>query len=282
MIVGGGPDYRVRVARRWRRLFVAGTALCLLVFAVNVAVSEVSSGNWWGLSYVIAASVLMLGAMALGARRRTMRTSSRLHLGRSRAWLHFHVYGGLLSLLLVLMHAEFRLPVGVVTTWLFWLSLATISSGLFGLVLQKWIPRALSSGLSTEVLYERIPELVESLKERATQLLSAGSCGDAIQNLYAESIEPEMRQPTWRWVYLFDVSGGVNSRVREFAYVKRFLAADEAPTLDELERLYRGKLEIDAHYTLQWALRTWHWLHVPVSILLFGFLAVHILSVYYW
>ena len=52
--------------------------------------------------------------------------------------------------------------------------------------------------------------------------------------------------------------------------------------IDLLERDYRTKLEIDAHYTLQRALRWWLWLHVPASLVLLVFVAVHLFTVLYY
>lgn len=280
MIVGGGIGYRQRVSARWLRAFGLALALCVSLFAVNVVVSEVRSDNAWGLGYGIGAAVLMVLAMLLGLRRRTMRASSRLRLGRSRTWLLVHVYGGLTAFLLVLMHAEFRLPVGVVSGWLYWLSLGVVASGLFGLALQKWIPKVLSSGLSSEVLYERIPELVVTLRERAERL--AATAPPAVRSLYAEKIAPELDRPRRRAIFLVDAGGGVKTRLNEFAHLGRFLDAGERAGLDELAAIYRTKLELDAHHTLQGLLRTWHWLHVPASVALMGFLVLHILSFYLW
>ena len=52
--------------------------------------------------------------------------------------------------------------------------------------------------------------------------------------------------------------------------------------LDDLQAMYKTKLEIDAHYTLQKALRWWLYLHVPVSIVLIVLLALHIFAVVYY
>ena len=41
-------------------------------------------------------------------------------------------------------------------------------------------------------------------------------------------------------------------------------------------------LEIDAHYTLQKVLRGWLLLHIPVSILIFVLLVIHIFTVTYY
>lgn len=262
---------------RWLLAFVAAVVVALGLFAVNVGIAEVRSESTWGLSYGIAAAVLLVAVLALGVRRRTMRLSSRLGLGTARSWLYFHLYGGALFLLLVLMHSEFRLPSGWVTSWLWCLSLWTAVSGALGLTLQQWIPRVLASGLSTEVLYERIPELVDEVRERAAEVAAAS--GEAIQGLYEREVAPELVAPRWRPLFFFDITGGVHARLKEFRYLESFLSEEERERLETLGGLLKAKLEMDAHFTLQHALRVWLYLHVPTSVLLLVFVVIHVLSV---
>ena len=73
---------------------------------------------------------------------------------------------------------------------------------------------------------------------------------------------------------------GREHRGREFRHLRRLLAEEDRARLEELEGLYRTKLEIDAHYTLQQTLRLWLYLHVPGSLLLIGLLAAHLYSVW--
>ena len=262
---------------RWLVAFIVVAALCLVLFGVNSALFEVRSAGTWGISYGIAAAVLLVAVLALGARRRTMRLSSKLRLGRARSWLYFHIYGGTLFFLLVLMHSEFRFPSGWVTWWLWCLSLWTVLSGALGLALQQWIPKVLSSGLSTEVLYERIPELVDEVRERAAKL--AASSSEVIQGLYERSVEPDLAAPARRAVFFFDITGGIHSRLKEFRYLESFLSEEEREKLETLGELLKAKVEMDAHFTLQHVLRVWLYLHVPTAVLLVVFVAIHILSV---
>lgn len=267
-------------AAQWLIGFVIASLVCGLVYSLNLAVSEARSDNVWGLSYGIAATALLLGTALLGVRRRTMNFSSRLGLGRSRSWLYFHIYGGSLFLLLVLMHSSFALPAGWVTWWLWALSLWTVASGFVGLALQQWIPKALASGVSIEVLYERIPGLIDEIRDRADRLVE--TCSEPVESLYLRRVAPALDGPTRRLAYFFDITGGIDGRVREFGYLGRLLPAEEKEKLGELEELYRSKLEIDAHYTLQQALRWWIYAHAPVSVMLIAFVVLHLFSVLYF
>jgi len=262
--------------RHW--LFLAALGLCAAAWVANLAFAELKTGGAWSIGYGAAALVLMIVAGAYGLRRRAMSVSSRRRLGNANAWLSLHTYGGSLFLLLVLMHSGFGLPSGWVTWGLWILSLWTVFSGFVGLGLQRWIPRLLTSGLSEEVHFDRVPEIVVSLAERAHKLAAASP--DAVKELYERRVADEMAAPRRRWLYFADITGGMQANLREFRYLGRFLSAEESEQLNELESLYRAKLEMDAHYTLQLPLRLWLYAHLPVTCLLFGFLVLHLVSVF--
>ena len=267
------------VPRRWGVpwILLLATAAAAAAFAANVFFSEIRAGNTWSLAYGSAAAALMVLAAIYGVRRRMMRLASRFRAGRAAGWLALHVWGGSLFLLLMLMHSGFGLPSGAITGWLWALSWWTVASGIGGRMLQRWIPRMLASGLTTEVLYERIPELAEEIRGRAAQL-AAGS-HEAIARLY-RSLEPELAAPRRRWLFFVDITGGRARRGREFRHLRRLLGDEDRERLGQLEELYRTKLEIDAHYTLQQTLRLWLYLHVPGALLLVALLAAHLYSVW--
>ena len=247
----------------WRALGLA-VAVCLAVFAVNAAFWEVRPGTVFGMSYGIAAAALLVALALYGVRR----------------WLDFHLWGGVLFLLLVLMHTGFRLPNGTLMWWLWVLALWTALSGVAGRALQKWIPRVLAAGLSVEANYERIPELVAEVRRRAEGLVS--TCDRSVQSLYERKIAPALAAPERSAAYFLDVTGGVRSRLKELDYLVDLLPPAEKEKLAELERLYRTKLELDAHYTLQQALRVWLWVHLPPSLALLALAALHVFAVLYY
>ena len=265
---------------RWLRWFLVGTGMSLLVYLANIVFGEVRPGNLWSFFYALGATVLMLGAGAIGLRRRMVRMAARRPLGRTGTWLQFHLYGGALSLLLVFMHCGFRVPVGLLDWWLWFLSIWVTASGLLGVLLQKVIPRMLASGLSIEVVYERIPDLVVQIRERSESL--ALTCVAPVQDYYRKTMAAALAEPTARWTYAVDITGGIQRELREFSYLRDVLATEEREKLDRLQELYRTKLEIDAHFTLQKALRWWLVTHVPVSLVLLLLIFLHLFAVLYY
>ncbi|MGD8396380.1 MAG: hypothetical protein PVF43_13000 [Candidatus Eiseniibacteriota bacterium] len=250
--------------------FVLCLALCVGALAANYVLSDVESGNLWSLGFGAAALAFMLGALLYGARRRTMRWGA----GRTRAWLQFHIYGGILFLLLMLMHSAFQVPDGKLNQWIWGLSLWITASGLLGAIIQRWVPRVITSGLTVEAHYDRIPDLIGDIRQRAQALLA--TCDDPVQDFYHLNLETAFAGPQPRFIYFMDVTGGIQSRTRGFPYLLRILPADQREKLAELEAFFRTKLELDAQYTLQRALRWWLYLHVPVSMALLVLVAVHV------
>ena len=262
------------------RNFLIAAGFCLTVFLVNVVFFEVRPYNIWGLSYGIAATCFMTGTALLSLRRRMTRLALRLRLGSARGWLQLHLYGGVLFLLLVLMHSGFQLPTGILTWTLWTLSVWTTLTGLAGVLLQKWIPKILTSGLAIEVVYERIPELIDEIREEVQTFIS--NCAQPIRDFYSKNLAAALATPQPRLIYYIDITGGIQARIKQFDYLRRFLSTEEKNQLENLEILYRTKLEIDAHYTLQKALRWWLYTHIPPSLVLLVLTVYHIWAVLYY
>jgi len=272
------------IARRLHRLrsprgfmvFAGVLVLSLMAVLVNSWSQSLQPDTTWGRTYGVFAATMLLGTAAYMVRRRIVR---RLP-GSAQGWLQFHIYGGTLFIVFVFMHTGFRLPTGILG-WTMWLlSVWLAFSGLLGLVLQRWIPTLLTSGLTTEVLYDRIPQLVASTGEQAASLVK--TCDYAVRDFYDRSLAASMAGVQPRLIYYLDITGGIQSRTRQFNHIREFLPAGEVPKLNELEDLYRTKLEMDAHYTLQRTLRWWLYGHVPASVVLIVLVCFHVLTVLYY
>lgn len=274
------------VPASWRRLsgwpagFAVAVGLCLLIYGLNAGLTTPEPGSPWGMSYGVAAAVLLVASALYGVRRRAMRLVSRRHLGSARLWLQWHVFGGLLFLLLMLMHSAFHLPTGALNSWVWALSIWTVLSGSIGLLLQRWIPRVLTSGLTLEVNYDRIPQLAGEVARQAAEL--AQQSPPALQALYVRTVAPALERPRRRLQFFVDITGGIGIHLRDFEYLRGFFGGDEEAQVDLMEELFRAKYALDAHYTLQQPLRWWLYLHVPTSILLLILVVIHILTVIYY
>jgi hypothetical protein len=266
----------LRALSPWARGFLLAFAASLVVYGISAVTAGVDASSGWGITYGIVAAALMLGAALIGVRRRTMRWGP----GRSRTWQQFHLYGGGLFFLFVLMHMGFTLPKGAMVWWLFLLSLWVFLSGLAGVLIQAGVPRALASGLRVEALYERIPELAEELRQRAENVAKEGP--QPVADFYRRTIEPLMRRPAPRLAYLIDVTAGSRELRESSEFVRALVPAESRALVDELEEACATKLELDAHYTLQRGLRYWIAFHLPPSIALLVLVGLHVFAILYW
>lgn len=260
----------------WLLAFGVATAACLGVYAVNAVVGRVHPSTTWGWGYGIAATVLFVAVMAYALRRRLM----RFRPGRTFHYLQLHLYGGTLFLLLLFMHTGFQVPEGVLTWWLWFFSLWVVLSGVGGVLLQKWIPTLLASGLDVEINYARIPELTDELYERAEDL--ASDAGAEVRRFYRRNLADTLESPRFRPLYFLDVTGGRARQRRQFDHLRQVLPSEQKESLDDLEEIARTKQQIDAHYTLQTPLRWWLFLHLPVGIVLVALIGLHIFTVLYY
>ena len=132
----------------------------------------------------------------------------------------------------------------------------------------------------TEVHYDRIPELVRVVRERVELLVAVGD--ESIRTFYYTNLAGALAEPQTRLIYFVDITGGIKARLRPFDYLRKFLDADDARRLEELRALVRMKLEMDAQYTLQKALRWWVYAHAPVALALVVLVVVHVFAVLYY
>lgn len=254
---------------------VATLLICvssLVLYGVWGSLFALSPKRGFGLLFGILGALFFTFEMAYPLRRPRARP-----LGRAQAWLQLHIYAGVFAFMCVLIHCDFTWPHGAMGWGLLLLSAWTTLTGLLGVLLQKWVPSALSDGLRVEALYERIPGLVEKLVADADALVGKTS-SDVMRRFYRVDVRPKLERVAPSWAYLLNVRSGGERALEPFRRVYQFLGEEEREAVADLEQIYDDKLQLDAHYSLQGILRKWVILHAPPAGLLMGLLAIHILS----
>ena len=253
----------------WLIGYVALAGVSLVLYSVLASRRPWRPGYGASLVFGAAAALVVLLQALYPLRRRLL----SFPFGTAQRWIQFHIYGGIVAFLFILVHEGFRRPTGPMGWALLVLSAWAAASGLFGVWLQKWIPQA-SAGLQVEALFERIPELVEQLQREAARLVEGSS--EMLERFYREDVSPALAGVQTSWDYVLDVRSGRDRRLAGFERMTSFLAESERPRLDDLKTLFTEKLELDAQFSLQRALRAWALFHVPPSALLLGLMLFHV------
>ncbi len=190
-----------------------------------------------------------------------------LPLLKASHWLQFHIYAGLLSILLYGIHTGFRIPNGTLEAGLALLFAIVTLSGVAGLVISRWLPQLMTRS-GEPLTYEKIPAYetrlrreVESLVEETEAETGASALGDLYLSRLAGYFRPR------RAFHLFlGRPGRFRARAMvELDKTERYIGDDERPALETLRRLVETKHNLDLQKSSQFLLRCWLFLHIPFT-----------------
>lgn len=294
--------------RRWLiatvLIFVAAT-----VFYVPYHVASLngpSGGSFLGLVYGFVGLAFMLYAGVLGARRKV----PMWRLGRATTWMKGHLYLGLVSYPIIVYHAGFQIG-GPVTLVLMILFTFVILSGIFGLVLQQYMPRMLLDKVPLETVYEQIDNVVTQLRTEADDVVAAAvgplPVADALapteprgggglrhgelrptprpkpvtvtplpesavlKEMYVNDIRPFLSQELPR-------NGRLHSAETStalFTHLRVTLPPLLHPTVEELQAICDERRQLAVQKRLHHWLHGWLLVHVPISLALLLLSVVH-------
>jgi Fe-S-cluster-containing hydrogenase component 2 len=188
-------------------------------------------------------------------------------------WFDFHLMAGTVGPLFVLLHAAMRLD-----TWVsvaFWSMVIVVASGFLGRYLYTQVP-ALSSGVELEELdheraFQRVrPRLTVAIAELDREL--------AIQRAHTQEVaaSPSVLRALW-WLIFQDIGRIPNTIARRARLAQ--LGVDRRTRRDLARRAARmiviARRQVVAPKA-QMLLKSWKKVHVPFTVVLAGFAAVHI------
>jgi hypothetical protein len=156
---------------RFRRQLLIGSFLLVLASALTVM-----AHFRWGRAlpnYAYLTGWVLLAAMILLAVYNARKRLPFLPLGNSETWAQIHIYAGFFTVVLFLIHLNFRVPTGWFEGTLAWLYALVTGSGIVGLFLSRVLPRRLATR-GGEVIYEKIPALRYALRQEAEALALGG------------------------------------------------------------------------------------------------------------
>jgi hypothetical protein len=152
---------------------LGASTMIYVLYALN-APQGPRGGSTIGLLFGSIGFAFMLFAAFLGARKRV----PTWRIGRAQAWMRGHLWLGFLALPMILFHGGFHFG-GTLTRVLMWLLIITVLSGVFGAALQHYVPRAMTSDVPLETIYDEIAHVRSLLREEADRAVESicGSLG---------------------------------------------------------------------------------------------------------
>jgi hypothetical protein len=122
-------------------------------------------GTPLGLIFGSVALLIFVFAALLGARKKVV----LWRIGTVQRWLRAHIWLTLLTIPLVILHSGFRFG-GPMTTLIIILYTVVMVSGIYGLILQHYMPAMMMEKLPAESVYEQIPHIRAQLVTAATKM----------------------------------------------------------------------------------------------------------------
>ena len=199
-------------------------------------------------------------------------------LGPSRLWLQFHIYGGAFTLVPYFFHAGFEVPTGVLEKSLALLYFGVMISGVVGLIMTRVFPRRLTAN-GEEAVFERLPEHRRRIKEEVDRLAEQSivdTQSTTISKFYTKRLRSYFDGPRHMFNHIFEVAPPLNRMIGEIEDQYRYLNEDEQKILAKIADYVRQKNRLDYQYALQFALKTWLFLHIPLTSGLFVLIIVHV------
>lgn len=245
----------------------------LLLVATRTMESALLRPRTW-LGWLLVFIVLFLASY------RVRKQLSMLPLGSSAGWLQCHIYVGLLSLPVFLLHSGAQWPGGLIEVLTGLLFLTVFCTGILGLILTRTIPPRLT-GRGEEVIRERIPVFIRILREEAEASV-AGAKNEApsevLSDLYLRRLHRFFQRPTNFFPHVIHSAKPRTGLLSALAETQRFLNAQDQQTMERLAECVKRKDDLDYQYAMQSLLKYWLFLHVPLTWGLVVFASCHVVT----
>ncbi len=186
---------------------------------------------------------------------------------KASTWMQIHIYVGLFSVVVFLLHCDFKLPSGVFESLLAAVFVIVSASGVIGLYLTRSLPRKMTN-FGEPAIPEQIPARRRKIQDEAEALVLKSEAelhSSSLTDFYLNHLRPFFhRRP--HVLFALRASG---TRMRELdeqiGSISRYLAEAERPLLKQLCELVEVKRNLDYQSAAQRLLRLWLFIHIPFT-----------------
>jgi hypothetical protein len=280
--------------KKWLIASVVILAAATVIYIPYAASSPAgpSGASGLGLAFGIAGFACMIFAGLLGARKRV----PVWRIGRAQAWMRGHLWLGFLSLPLILFHGGFRFG-GPLTSILMILLILVVASGVFGAVLQHYMPSVITTEVPLETIFEQIDRVRNQLLAEAdefiagasalgnplatagaraavaTEELTAISEADVapLHSFYSRQMRPFLEKPDARGQALADAAKARTI----FDGLRTLLPPALHGIVEDLQEICEEERQLRKQARLHHWLHGWLMLHIPLSLALLLLGAAH-------
>ncbi|HKO05527.1 MAG TPA: hypothetical protein VJW51_12295 [Candidatus Acidoferrales bacterium] len=286
-------------------VLILGAATAVYVLYALAAPHGARGGSALGLTFGVIGFAFMIFAGLLGARKQV----PVWRLGRAQAWMRGHLWLGLLALPMILFHAGFHFG-GLLTSVLLWLLIITVASGVFGAILQHYLPRLILERVPLETIYDEIDRIRTQLRAEAEgfiddlcggvpeavpvgadDALRAGGFGamrprgggSSQYGLTEEEVEPVRSFYNAELLPFLVNPDAPDSRLADdtraqgaFSKLRMLVPAAGHPVIANLESLCDEERQLTRQARLHRLLHTWLLVHIPLSLALLLLSVFHV------
>ncbi len=162
--------------RPWLAFVAMATLGATLWYAVASLMASrlLGGGSLPGFTFGVIGGVICLFEFLIWPRKKFR----AWRIGRVQTWMKLHIWLGLLSLPILVLHSGFRLG-GSISAALMILFLVVIASGVWGLALQNILPRKMLVEVPAETIHSQIDRILGHHHDEAARLVQE-TCGKAV------------------------------------------------------------------------------------------------------
>jgi len=197
-----------KLHRFWFMLFVIGIVISILALFVNRNSGFISfpgGSSTTGYLLGLIAGAIIVFEILLWPRKKLFR---HWRIGRARTWMAAHIWLGLLTIPLAIVHAGIPWG-GSLASMTIILLFLVVASGVFGLVVQNILPKRMKELVCGETVYSQINAVTQQIIAESDALVSAAT-GTIVGNT--------------DWSELYPADKGGNDNVNVFVGASRSIA----------------------------------------------------------